>query len=88
MTKPVVTIIAEAAFVHEGRSVIRGDRLDMSRDDALDLQALALARIVPKEDVEVVTVVGTAEEQPKPRRTASRNRYLRRDARRDEGTGT
>jgi hypothetical protein len=90
MVKQTVTIIAEVAFVHKGESVIRGDRLPMSLEDALDLQALALATIVPTEEVAVATPVAAAAdtEPAKPRRTASRNRYLRRDARRDEGTGT
>lgn len=85
MTLQTVTVEADAAFVHEGRAYHRGDRLPMSRDDALDLQALALAHIVV---IEESGAGGNAAASPsrsqKTPRSGPRNRYLRRDLIRDD----
>lgn len=75
-----VQVEADLAFIHEGRQYRRGDRLDVSKSEALDLQALAIAHIV----VEKPEADGA--EPTRPVRTGSKNRYLRRDQRRGSET--
>lgn len=88
MTTEAVTVEMDMAIVHEGRQYKRGDRLAMTRGEALDLQALAFAHVVEEVEVprqETESGAGDGDQpEPRPTRTVSRNRYLRRD-RRDEG---
>jgi len=87
MAKEAVTVEIDMALVHEGQLYKRGDRLTMERGDALDLQALAFAHVigeVPTEPEQPGAAEGEVPD-PRPVRSASRNRYLRRD-RRDEAS--
>jgi hypothetical protein len=90
MTSETVTVEMDVALVHEGKVYKRGDRLAMTQGDALDLQALAFAHVIKgavqevrDQDSEQPDAEQGDKPEPRPVRSVSRNRYMRRD-RRDE----